>query len=90
MKCKWMLITGLILGFPFLAGSDEQPLPFFTGEKITYAISKLGMKAGEATLTFSGHENVDNQDTYLIIFRAKAFNFLMRKKFTLIRIHFYR
>ena len=45
------------------------------GEKIRYKIVKLGIKAGEASLTFVGPRIYRRHQTILIIFQAKGFNF---------------
>ncbi len=56
------------------------PLNSLQGEKFNYTISKMGIKAGEASLTFSGPEKIDDRDVYLILFRATALNFLDEEK----------
>jgi hypothetical protein len=58
----------------------EPALPFAKGEVITYAIKKLAIKAGEATLTFEGSTEVKGQPVYLIIFKADGFNFYDEEK----------
>ncbi|GEM_PF-425275 len=55
--------------------AEEISLPFAKGETITYAIKKLGIKAGEATLTFEGITEINGKQAYLIVFKADGFNF---------------
>jgi len=54
--------------------------PFKRGEVITYVIKNLGIKSGEATLTFQGLTQLNNRDVYLIIFRADGLNFYDEEK----------
>jgi hypothetical protein len=49
--------------------------PIKPGERITYKITKLGIKAGEATLIFSGPKIYRKKPAVLVIFVARAFNF---------------
>jgi hypothetical protein len=46
------------------------------GERIYYKIVKMGLKAGEATLSFMGPKVYHKTKTILIIFQARGFNFL--------------
>lgn len=46
------------------------------GERIEYKITKVGIKAGEASLTFAGPRIYRGKKIILIVFQAKAFNFL--------------
>ncbi len=48
---------------------------FKPGEVIRYTVKQAGVKAGEATLTFSGETYRDGKKYTLIIFSAKGFNF---------------
>ncbi|MDP2654807.1 MAG: DUF3108 domain-containing protein [Candidatus Omnitrophota bacterium] len=62
-----------------VAFSSVAPLPaeetvFFSGETIRYSIKKVGVKAGEATLTFLGAKEVSGQKVLEIVFKAKAGN----------------
>lgn len=52
----------------------------FVGEKITYSIKQLGMKAGEATLSFEGPVTREEKDYQLIVFHADGMNFLDDEK----------
>ncbi len=52
----------------------------FIGEKITYSIKKIGMKAGEATLSYEGPVSRENRDFVLIVFKADGLNFLDSEK----------
>lgn len=72
-----LLIFLLCVSTAFAAGID---LPFKKGEVITFAIKKLGVKAGNATLTFEGATQIKGQPTYLIIFKAEGFNFYDEEK----------
>lgn len=75
------LKLSLILVFMALPVFAAEPaLPFAKGEVITYAIKKLAIKAGEATLTFDGPAEVKGQPVYLIIFKADGFNFYDEEK----------
>ncbi len=49
--------------------------PSFIGERITYAIRKMGITVGEATLAFSDLREVAGRPAYVITFTAKALNF---------------
>ncbi len=69
-------LLSLVNSFPAI----EKKFPFTTGEKITYAIKKMGVKAGEASLIFHGLTRIDNKEVYLIEFRANALNFLDEEK----------
>ncbi len=62
------------------AFAAEPVLPFKKGEVITFAIKKLGVKAGDATLTFEGLVEVKGQPVYLIVFKADGFNFYDEEK----------
>jgi len=57
-------------------GFAELPPTSFQGEKITYAIKKFGLKAGEATLEFKGPRVIEGRELLLIVFRADGMNFL--------------
>ncbi len=48
---------------------------FKPGEVIRYTVKQAGVKAGEATLTFTGETYRDGKKYTLIIFSAKGFNF---------------
>ncbi len=52
----------------------------FVGEKITYSIKQLGLKAGEAILTFEGPAAREDKDYLLIVFKATGINFLDSEK----------
>ncbi len=60
--------------------ADQPVLPFKKGEVISFAIKKLGVKAGDATLTFEGLVDVKGKPAYLIIFKADGFNFYDEEK----------
>ena len=47
-----------LYGLTYFAWADQE---IFTGEKIHYAIKKLGMKAGKASLVFQGPVEVDQR-----------------------------
>lgn len=51
-----------------------------SGEKITYAIKQLGIKAGEATLVYQGHASGEAEDIHLIVFTADGMNFYDQEK----------
>lgn len=58
----------------------NQPMPFKVGEKITYSITKVGVKTGEATLVFQGEEKLNDKPVYLIVFTARSLNFFDEEK----------
>ncbi len=49
--------------------------PFAPGEKVHYNILQMGIKVGEATLTFVGTETHQNRSTVLVVFHAQGINF---------------
>ena len=69
----WLSFAFLSVSAPVFA--QEPALPFKKGEVVTYSIKKLAVKAGDATLTFQGREEVNGKPAYLIIFKADGFNF---------------
>ncbi len=77
-KNRMCLILGAMLGFMVvcsvaMAGND---LNDFIGEKITYSIKQMGIKAGEAILSLEGPAVKDDKDYTLIVFKADGLNFL--------------
>ena len=69
-------IVGVLgLSMPEHKTDSKSALPFSQGEKITYTIKKMGVKAGEASLEFKGQGRADGQAAYLILFRATSTNF---------------
>jgi len=72
------------IGLAVLAGSpalaQDTDMPFQQGEHIVYAIKKLGLKAGEATLTYAGPTHVNGRSANLIVFTAKGVNFYDEEK----------
>ena len=69
-------ICGALFLLVSLAGSAANAAaPFAKGETIRYAIKKMGIKVGEATLAFEGETQRDGKTYALIIFTAKGFNF---------------
>lgn len=52
----------------------------FIGEKITYAIKQMGIKAGDATLSYVGPTEKDGKQYVLIIFLADGLNFYDEEK----------
>lgn len=70
-------------------GGKPFTLPFKKGEKVTYDIRTLAIKAGEATLTFEGVEELSGQSVYVIAFRADAMNFLDEEKIYADTANFY-
>lgn len=65
------------MAVPALAKDDPSP---FIGEKITYSIRQMGIKAGEAVLTYVGPAEKDGKKYTLITFRADGLNFLDEEK----------
>ena len=58
---------------PLSAGTQQAP--FRVGEVITYDIKQLGIKAGQATLTFSGETRQEGRNLFLVVLKADGFNF---------------
>lgn len=71
-----VLTISLLLAGPGPAAAQSGGFPFKPGETVTYAIKKLGVKVGEATLVFHGLYQYGTQNVYRIVFTAKAMNFL--------------
>lgn len=67
------LLGVLVLATSVQAAND---LSNFIGEKITYSIKQMGLKAGEATLSYEGPAFKDTKDYLLIVFKADGFNFM--------------
>lgn len=69
-------ICGVLLLLGSLAASaGPAEAPYAKGETIRYAIKKMGIKVGEATLVFAGETPRAGQKYDLIVFTAKGFNF---------------
>lgn len=65
-----------VISFPILSfANPSNPLPFSTGEKITYSIKKFGIKTGTATLEFNGLTQFKGHDVLLITFTARGLKF---------------
>ena len=58
----------------------ETVAPFKNGERVIYAIKKMGLKVGEATLIFEGEREIGGQKVYTITFKATAPNFYDEEK----------
>ena len=74
------MTIGKIFGVLFLlvslvASAGHAGAPFAKGEMIRYAIKKMGIKVGEATLALEGETRRDGKKCVLIVFTAKGFNF---------------
>ncbi|MCR4336375.1 MAG: DUF3108 domain-containing protein [Candidatus Omnitrophica bacterium] len=72
-----ILLMAGSLGGVQLATAQE---PYFVGEKIVYAIKKMKVKAGDATLIFHGKKMLEGKEVYAMTFRADGFNFLDEEK----------
>ncbi len=72
-----------------LAAGQNGLLPFKSGETIRYAIKSMGVKAGEATLSFKGEADYLGEKAYLIVFTASAVNFFDEEKIYAHRENFY-
>ena len=70
-------------------GMIQTPVPFSQGEKITYDIKKMGVRAGEATLVFEGTTEIRHRPALLIVFTARALNFFDEEKIYLDPLTFY-
>ena len=82
MKPASRFIQIFILLFSFLASvaaEDETPAPFAAGETITYDITKIGFKVGEAVLTYAGPRHVQCRDVILVTLVSKGPAFFDRE-----------
>lgn len=61
-------------------GVSENSFPFRVGEKITYSVKKIGVKAGEVTLVYNGPSEINGVQALLITFTAKGVNFYDEEK----------
>lgn len=82
---KNTLLFLFLLTFSFLFSGEsfsdmDKNIPFSTGEKITYSIKKIGVKAGEATLAFEGTYRLNTKKAYLIVFTVRGLNFFDEEK----------
>lgn len=73
---------------PF-AGGGENQMPerrgptlgsYLPGEMITYDIKSLGVRAGQATLSYQGLKDLGGKKSVLIVFTARAANFYDEEK----------
>ncbi|MBF0489385.1 MAG: DUF3108 domain-containing protein [Candidatus Omnitrophica bacterium] len=62
------------------ASSTVLAQAFKPGEKITYNVLQMGVKVGEATLTFVGEKAYENQKALLIVFQSKGLTFFDEEK----------
>lgn len=67
------VLVGALL--PLSSSWAENSLDDFVGEKITYSIRQVGLKAGEAVLSLEGLVHLDDKDYMLITFKAQGINF---------------
>lgn len=73
---RYVLALMLFLSSPLgQSKALSTDLSSFRDEKITYSIKKMGVRAGEATLSFKGLKTYQKKQVCLIIFTAKALNF---------------
>lgn len=84
---KFYLISGIFLSALMLTceqgcadKTEKIAAPSNVGEKISYAIRKMNVKAGNATLVFNGPAKLDTRDTMLITFTADGLNFFDEEK----------
>lgn len=76
MRPLGLLLLNVILLFSSLSPfANAAGRPVAAGEKISYAIKKYGVKAGEATLLFHGPVTHEGREYQLIVFTASALNF---------------
>src|SRR5690242_69203 len=71
------MIRGLLLCccLVFLLPLSSWASSIQPGERIEYKIVKVGLKAGDASLTFAGPRIYRGKKIVLIVFQARAFNF---------------
>ncbi len=82
MKRKlFLVILTVITGVTFCSTAKAtNDVNDFVGEKITYSIKQMGLKAGEAVLSFEGPVTRENKDFMLIVFKATGMNFMDLEK----------
>ena len=73
-----LVLGGLLVSYP--SAGRSQAAPFSQGERLVYAIKKMGVKAGEATLTYAGAQRLEDKNVELIVFTANAANFYDEEK----------
>lgn len=83
------LAMSLLLCGEGTAAAQNENFPFQPGETIHFAIKKMGVKVGEATVVFNGLERFLQQVHLSITFTAKAFNFFDREKIYLDKQTYY-
>ncbi len=63
-----------------MKSGDHHIGTYLPGEMITYDIKSLGVRAGQATLSYQGPNNLDGKPVVLIVFTAQAANFYDEEK----------
>ncbi|MCC6758644.1 MAG: DUF3108 domain-containing protein [Candidatus Omnitrophica bacterium] len=77
MMKKFLLVVMLMgLSCPVAPAGAQIDINGFIGEKITYSIKQMGVKAGEAVLSYEGPASKDDKEYVLIVFKADGMNFL--------------
>ncbi len=89
MSVVFPLLVLLWYAAPSISAEGRKEPLFLKGEKISYAIKKLGVKGGEAELIFGGLTKIQNKDAYLLTFTAKALNFFDQEKIYMDPVSFY-
>ncbi len=86
----WILVMGILLGVSAWELKAIAPKPMFqSGEKITYVIKKIGLKAGTATIEFKGQTQLNGRPVALIVFTARGMNFFDEEKIFTDPVSFY-
>ncbi len=80
LRLHILVLAILLVSSQLTLGEKESSERYLVGETITYSIKKLGVKAGEAILTFHGKQNWDGKEVLLITFEATALNFFDQEK----------
>ena len=70
----------LFLLFLLVFSLDALAFVLNPGEKIHYNVIQLGLKAGEATLSYLGHKKYQGKDTVFIDFQSQGLNFSDHEK----------
>ncbi len=70
-----ILLCGLLIGSAWQSAWGQE-----VGEQIHYNLTQMGIKAGEATLTFNGKVKIKDQETIYIDFVAQGMNFQDHEK----------
>jgi len=77
-KIKIIFFTAVLGMMATLSVAQHSTFPI--GEKVSYNIKNLGIKSGEASITYEGPTTIKGRDVILIVFVSDAFNFYDEEK----------